>query len=259
MIRIFLNGCNGKMGHEISSIVTTVADMEIVAGADLNTEPLFGYPVHAQPDDCQEDFDVLIDFSNPAALPGLQKLIERKKKPSIICTTGLSDEQKQTLQTLSQTAPIFFSANMSLGINVLANLARQAARLLFPEFDIEIIEAHHNQKVDAPSGTALLLADQVKEILNQPIDYVYDRTPTREKRKLDQIGIHAIRGGNIVGDHTVLFAGPEETIELKHRAQSRAVFARGALSAARFMAGKEPGFYSMEELVAQFSIRKDDD
>ena len=258
MTRIFLNGCNGRMGQQISIIAQMSEDLDIVAGADMNTESLNGYPVYADPSDCQEEFDVLVDFSNPVAIPGLVSFIANKKCPSVICTTGLDEGHKKLLNELAETAPVFISANMSLGINILADLARQTAKLLYPEFDIEIIEAHHNQKLDAPSGTAMMLADEIKDELSRPIDYTYDRSQVRQKRGVSEIGMHAIRGGNIVGDHTVLFAGPEETLELKHHAQSRAVFARGALSAAQFMAGKPAGMYSMKELVKQYTMKADD-
>lgn len=257
MTQLFLNGCNGRMGQQISLIVQMMEGLEIVAGSDLDTNSDFGYPVYENPSDCRETFDVLIDFSNPAAIPRLVEFIRARKCPSVICTTGLDEGHKKLLHELSETAPVFISANMSLGINVLVNLARQTAKLLYPEFDIEIIEAHHNQKLDAPSGTAMMLAEEIKDELARPMDFCFDRSQVRQKRGATEIGLHAVRGGNITGDHTVLFAGPEETLELKHHAHSRAVFARGALSAAQFMAGKPAGLYSMKQLVDQFTIKKE--
>lgn len=250
MIRIFLSGCLGRMGQTIASIVAASDDLQIVAGSDTQSPEQHDFPVFTRPLDCDIPFDVLIDFSSPAALPGLIELIRSRHCPAVICTTGLSDRQTNELNSLSALAPIFISANMSLGINILAQLARQAAALLYPEFNIEIIEAHHNQKVDAPSGTALLLAGEICDELDDPeLQLVYDRSQRREKRPEREIGIHALRGGGIVGDHTVVLAGPEETIELSHRAHSRAVFARGALAAARFSAHQQPGRYSMDDLL----------
>ena len=248
-IRIFLNGCNGRMGKTIRLIIESSSDMVIAAGSDLHPDPSADFPVYADPGQCSEPFDVIVDFSSPSALPVLCDMIENRHSAAVICTTGLDDSLKNRLRNLSLSCPVFFSANMSLGINLLIQLARQAARLLYPEFDIEIIETHHNQKVDAPSGTALMIADQLNDELDQSLTYVYDRSQVRQKRDTRELGIHAIRGGSIVGDHTVLFAGPEETLEIKHQAQSRAVFARGALAAARFLAGKPAGLYSMEDLI----------
>ena len=250
-IRLFLNGCNGRMGKTIRTIVESNEDLSLVAGADLNDDPAACFPVYRDPRQCQEPFDVVVDFSSPAALPALCDMIERSRCAAVICTTGLDDRLKARLNDLSLTAPIFISANMSLGINLLIQLARQAAHLLYPEFDVEIIEAHHNQKIDAPSGTALMIADQINKELDQQLNYVYDRSQIHQKRDRHELGIHAIRGGSIVGEHTVLFAGPEEVLEIRHQAQSRAVFARGALAAARFLAGKPAGLYTMEDVVGK--------
>lgn len=247
--RIFLSGCNGRMGRQISQICGESADLEIVAGYDLLTDSPYGYPVYSDPALSSEEFDCLIDFSNPAALSRLISFIEKRRCPAVICTTGLDESLKQDLARLSGLSPVFISANMSLGINILADLARRSAKLLYPDFDIEIIEAHHNQKLDAPSGTAMLLADQINQELDSGMEYVFDRSQTRKKRQKNEIGLHAIRGGNIVGEHTVLFAGPEENLTLAHSAASRAVFARGALAAARFLKNKEAGSYSMRDLV----------
>lgn len=247
--RIFLNGCQGRMGRMIRSFAAESGDC-IVAGADIGPEPDCPFPLYRDPRQCQESFDVIIDFSNPAALPALIDLAERRLSPLVVCTTGLDDAIKTRLDALADHSAVFISANMSLGINLLINLARQAARLLYPGFDIEIIEAHHNQKLDAPSGTALMIADQINDALGGALVYTTDRSQVHQKRDGRELGIHAIRGGTIVGEHTVLLAGPEETIEIRHQAQSRAVFARGALAAARYMIGKPAGRYQMADLVA---------
>ncbi len=248
-LRIFLSGCLGRMGKVIAGIAAESDDLAVVAGSDLKTDPASLFPVFTNPLDCDVDFDVLIDFSNPAVLDSLLKLLRREAKPGIICTTGLDKAQIDLIKAASEEIPLFRSANMSLGINLLSKLARDAAALLYPDFDIEIIEAHHNQKIDAPSGTALLLADAINDRLDGALEYVYDRSPVRRKRAGNELGLHAIRGGTIVGEHTVLFAGGDEVIELKHTAQSRAVFARGAIAAARFMTGRASGLYSMDDII----------
>ncbi len=248
-IKIFLSGCNGRMGQVILDIANASDDLEIVAGSDINTKNERPFPVFANAADCNVTFDVLVDFSNPAALSAVFSLIRKQKKPAVICTTGLSDEQTKEMNNLATVAPIFKSANMSLGINMLISLARQASQLLYPEFDIEILDAHHNQKVDAPSGTALMIADEINEELDHQMKKVFDRSQVRQKREKNEIGVHAIRGGSIVGEHTVYFAGQDEVLTIHHSAGSRSVFARGALAAARFMAGKSPGYYNMNDLI----------
>ncbi|NLM14259.1 MAG: 4-hydroxy-tetrahydrodipicolinate reductase [Clostridiaceae bacterium] len=248
-IRIFLNGSQGRMGQVIRQIISQSDDLVMVAGSDLVTDADVPYPIYDQPIACTVDFDVVIDFSNPSALPGLFELIRQRRCPAVICTTGLSTDLETDLAQLAQIAPIFKSANMSLGINLLAKLARQAAHLLVPDYDIEIIEAHHNQKVDAPSGTALMLAEQINQELNGKMQLIHDRSQIHQKRNPIEIGMHAIRGGNIVGEHTVLFAGQEELITLHHSAGSRSVFARGAIAAARFIVGKPAGLYDMNNLL----------
>ena len=194
---------------------------------------------------------MIIDFSHPSALEPLLAYATAHKIPAVIATTGLSAEQKEQLAEAAKEIPLFFSANMSLGINLLISLAKKAAALLEESFDIEIIERHHNQKIDAPSGTALAIADGISEVLKNPPEYVYDRHSVRRKRKKNEIGLHAVRGGTIVGDHEVLFAGNDEVIELKHSAASKEVFAVGAVKAAKFLAGKRPGMYSMTDLVEE--------
>lgn len=249
MISIFLSGCMGRMGKVITALVNESDDLKIAAGSDIKQDMSAGFPVFEKASECDVDFDVVIDFSIPAALPELFKLLRKTGKPAVICTTGLTDEIKTEIAELSKNQAIFVSANMSLGINILIHLARQAASLLYPDFDLEIVEAHHKQKVDAPSGTALMIADELNEELDHILEYTYDRSGKREKRGSKELGLHAIRGGTIVGEHTVIFAGGEETLSIHHSAQSRDVFARGALAAARFMAGKQPGMYSMKELI----------
>jgi len=248
-VRIFLNGCNGRMGKVITEICSQQDGIIIVAGADANTATST-YPVYASALDCKEEFDVILDFSHVLALPVVLKLAEEKHKPLVMCTTGLSENDKASLRSLSEKTAVFYSANMSLGVNLLIALAQKAAAVLYPDFDIEIVEAHHNQKLDAPSGTALMIADAINASLDDPLEYVYDRHSTLKKRAKTELGLHSIRGGSIVGDHSVIFAGPEEVITLSHSAQTRNVFARGAVAAARFICGKPAGLYSMKDLMS---------
>ncbi len=249
-VRILLVGCNGRMGRTISSLSAAGGTVEVVGGIDTNPAVLFDYPVFSGFESCTVSPDVLIDFSNPAALPSLIAFALRHTLPVVVATTGLEASHREVLKAASDRIPVFVSANMSLGINLLLDLAAKAAAVLHPEFDIELVEAHHNQKLDAPSGTALMIADRVNEALDHRLHYVYDRHAVRGKRDGNELGIHAIRGGSIVGEHTLLFAGPDEVIEIRHSAQSRDVFAHGALKAARFLVGKAPGLYSMKDLIA---------
>jgi 4-hydroxy-tetrahydrodipicolinate reductase len=248
-VRLFLNGCNGRMGQVITDLVSDTDDLVIVAGSDISLGTPRSYPVFPDARDCTVDFDVIIDFSNPAALPALFDLIRRTRKPAVICTTGLPASQQEELDQLARESAIFVSANMSLGINVLISLAKKAAATLYPDFDIEIIEAHHRQKVDAPSGTAMMIAEAINDTLNHQLTYTFDRSQVRRRRDSHELGLTSIRGGTIVGEHTVLFAGGEETISIHHSAQSRHVFARGALAAARFIHGKPAGRYAMQDLI----------
>ncbi|MDD3931057.1 MAG: 4-hydroxy-tetrahydrodipicolinate reductase [Clostridiaceae bacterium] len=248
--RIFLSGCNGRMGRMIRSIADGQPDLiTIAAGSDLNDDPGASFPVYQDPTGCRESFDVIVDFSNPEALTAVRQLALKRGKPMVICTTGLDETARAELIEDAASVPVFMSANMSLGINILIDLARRAVATLYPEFNIEIIEAHHNQKIDAPSGTALMIADQIREQLDGAATYTYDRSQVRRKRDPAEIGIHAIRGGTIVGQHTVLLAGPDETLSIQHTAESRAVFARGALAAARFLSTQKPGFYDMNDVI----------
>ncbi len=249
MTKILLGGCNGRMGRAVTECVRARCDCEIVAGIDLNTESHAGFPVFANPANCGLDADVLIDFSHPSALDGILAYAKEKRLPVVIATTGLSEEQKAQLDAAATVIPVFQSANMSLGISLLAELARRAASILGADFDVEIVEKHHNKKLDAPSGTALMLADAVSEGLPHPSEYVYDRHAVRRKRTKEEIGISSVRGGTIVGEHEVIFAGYNEVITLSHSAQSRELFAAGALTAGIFLAGKPCGLYTMTDLV----------
>lgn len=249
MLQIILSGCNGKMGRVITDIVNKRQDCVIVAGIDLDISQNGPYPVFNSFNDIKCDADVIIDFSNPAVLDSLLDFAIEKSLPAVISTTGFSDEQIAKINSASKQIPVFFSFNMSLGINLLAELSRKAASVL-DGFDIEIIEKHHNQKIDAPSGTAILLANEINDELNGKMKYEYDRHSKREKRTDTEIGIHAVRGGTIVGEHEVIFAGRDEIITLSHSARSKEVFAVGAVNAAVFLSGRPAGMYSMKDLVA---------
>ena len=252
MLKVLISGCNGHMGKVVTQLCRDAADVEIVAGFDLLGREAEDFPVYSSPAAFSGEAHVLIDFSAPAALPALLDLGTGRNIPLVLATTGYSQEQLALIQAASRQIPIFRSGNMSFGINVLAGLVKKAAAALGEDFDIEIVERHHNRKVDAPSGTALLLADAASEALPYEPEYVYERQSVRRPREKREIGISSIRGGNIVGDHEVVFAGRDEVIELKHSAMSREVFASGALHAARFLAGvKAPGLYSMTDLVGQ--------
>ena len=243
MTRIIMHGCNGKMGQTITNLVKEDPDAQIVAGIDVSDHIRNEYPVFARIADCDVEADVVIDFSNAAAIDGLLDWCEKKKMPVVLCSTGLSEVQvaHATKESTKHTA-VLKSANMSLGINMLLKLLKEAAATLAPAgFDIEIVEKHHRTKIDAPSGTAIALADAANEALGGEYDYVYDRSARREKRPVKEIGISAVRGGTIVGDHDVIFAGQDEVITLSHRAYSRAVFGKGAVEAAKFLAGKGAG------------------
>ncbi len=248
MVRIILSGANGKMGKVIQSVVSGRDNCEIVAGVDINTESN-GFPVYSSFEEIKEEADVIIDFSNPALLNSLLYYSEKKSIPVVIATTGYDDSQKKQIEEAAKKTAVFFTYNMSLGINLLANLAKKAVEVLGDEFDIEIIEKHHNQKIDAPSGTALMLADAICEEIQKPMKYEYDRHSKREKRTKNEIGMHAVRGGTIVGEHEIIFAGRDEIITLSHSARSKEIFAVGAVNAAMFMADKKSGMYSMKEMI----------
>lgn len=250
MINILLCGANGKMGNAVTRIAGQQETVKIVAGYDINTQS-DSFPVYDSLDDVKEKIDCIIDFSHPALFDSIIEYAKVSKIPAIICTTGLSKEQVSKLEFYSKETPIFFSANMSIGVNLIMDLVCRASKILDGSFDIEIIEKHHNQKLDAPSGTALAIADAISETVSFNPKYMFDRHSVRQKRGKNEIGIHAVRGGNIVGEHTVIFAGNDEVIEIKHAATSKEVFAVGAVRAAMFMYGKEPGLYNMTDLVKE--------
>lgn len=248
MTKIILCGANGKMGHVIQSVVSGRDDCEIVAGVDINTESK-NFPVYPTFGEIKEKADVIIDFSNPALLDSMLSYSAEKSIPVVIATTGYDDKQKKQIEDAAKSSAIFFTYNMSMGINLLANLAKKATEVLGSDFDIEIVEKHHNQKIDAPSGTALMLADAICEEIDEPVKYEYDRHCKREKRSKNEIGIHSVRGGTIVGEHEIIFAGRDEIITLSHSARSKEIFAVGAVNAAVFMAGKNNGLYSMKDMI----------
>ncbi len=249
MINILMSGCNGKMGQVITRLAGQYEDLKIAAGYDVFDSGKNSYPVFNRLESCNVKIDVIIDFSNPDALEGLLNFAAARKLPVIVATTGLSQAQKKLVEQASLKIPVFSSANMSLGVNLIIDLVKKAARLLEPNFDIEIIEKHHNQKLDAPSGTALAIADSINSVLEQKQDYIYDRHSRRKKRSRTEIGIHAVRGGTIVGEHSVIFAGNDEIIEINHSAMSKDIFGTGALRAAKFLYNKSPGLYSMNDLI----------
>ena len=249
MINIILVGAHGKMGQVISRITEEDLNANIVCGIDINTEKKNSFPVYSSFDDVKEQCDVIIDFSHPSSLSSTLQYAINNKKAIVIATTGLSDEQILSIKAASQTIPVFFSANMSLGVNLIIQLAKKATALLEDNFDIEIIEKHHNLKIDAPSGTALAIADAINETSAHSNEYVYDRHSMRKKRSKREIGIHSVRGGTIVGEHDVIFAGRDEVITLSHSAGSKQVFAAGSVKAAKFIVGKNPGMYDMNDVI----------
>ena len=251
MVNIFLNGCCGRMGHTIAKMCQHNDEYRVVAGCDVTTCDDFSFPVYNNPQDCAEDFDVIIDFSNAKAVPTILNYALSKNKPFICCTTALSDDTVADLLKASETIPVFKSANMSVGINLMLELVKKCTKTLYPEYDIEIVEAHHNRKLDAPSGTAMMIANAISQEIPEEVDYVYDRQSRNEARKNTEIGISSIRGGNIVGDHSAMFINDEEIITVSHRAMTRDVFAKGALTAAGFMCGKKAGYYNMSDVIAE--------
>lgn len=250
MVKIIMHGCNGKMGQVITKIVKEDASAEMVAGIDKYMGIPNDYPVFDSIAKCDVEADVVIDFSNASAVDELLDYCAKKQVPVVLCTTGLSEEQLAKVKATSEKVAVLKSANMSLGVNMLLKLLQDATKILAPAgFDIEIVEKHHNQKVDAPSGTALAMADSINEVLNNEYTYTYDRSQIRKKREKTEIGISAVRGGTIVGEHEVIYAGEDEVIEFKHTAHSKAVFAKGAVEAAKFLKGKEAGLYDMQDVI----------
>ncbi len=250
MTKVIMNGCNGHMGRVISELCAKDPEIEIVAGVDIDTTANFGYPVHAQIADCSEAVDAIIDFSHISCVDALLAYSVEKEIPVIVCTTGLSAEQNAAVKAASEKVAVLKSANMSLGINTLMELLKAAAKSLATAgFDVEIVEKHHNQKLDAPSGTAIALADSVNSAMDEAYTYKYDRSAERKKRDKMEIGIQAVRGGNIVGEHEVFFCGTDEVVTLKHTAYSKAIFGKGAIEAAKFLAGKPAGLYDMGDVI----------
>lgn len=255
MVKVILHGCNGKMGQVIGTICAEDDSITIAAGIDVYDRIQNPYPVFKTIADCDVPADVIIDFSNAGAVDALLDYSMEKKIPVVLCTTGLSEAQLAKVQQTAEQTAVLKSANMSLGINTLMDLLKKAVSVLAPAgFDIEIVEKHHNQKLDAPSGTALALADAMNETMEKETDasyeYKYDRSRERQKRAKNEIGIVSVRGGNIVGEHEVIFAGMDEVITLRHTAHSKAVFAKGAVEAAKFLAGKQSGMYDMADVIA---------
>ena len=250
MVRIIMHGCNGKMGQVITGLVADDPNAQIVAGIDIADNRDNGYPVFTDIKKCDVAADVIVDFAAAAAVDALLDYSVEKQIPVVLCTTGLSDEQLARVKESSKKVAILKSANMSLGINTLMKLLKDAANVFAPAgYDIEIVEKHHNQKVDAPSGTAIALADSINEARGGEYEYVYDRSQVRKKRDKKELGISAVRGGTIVGEHEVIFAGIDEVIEFKHTAYSKAIFGKGAVEAAIFLAGKPAGRYDMSDVV----------
>ena len=248
MVKIIMHGCNGHMGQVISGIVEKDPDAEIVAGIDIADQGKNSYPVFTDIDACQVEADAIIDFSSAKATDKLLEYSAARQIPVVLCSTGLSQEQLAKVEETSRKVAVLKSANMSLGINTLLKLVQDAARVLAAAgFDMEIVEKHHRLKLDAPSGTALALADSINEAMDNQYHYVYDRSQKREKR--DEIGISAVRGGTIVGEHEIIFAGQDEVIEFKHTAYSKAIFGKGAVEAAKFLAGKPAGRYDMSDVI----------
>lgn len=250
MIKVIMHGCNGKMGQTVAGLVAEDAEIEIVAGVDAYDEGKNPFPVFSNMEECNVPADVVIDFSVAQAVDGLLDYCVSRQIPCVLCTTGLSAEQLKKVEESSKKVAILKSANMSLGINMLMKLLKEAASILVPAgFDVEIVEKHHKLKVDAPSGTALALGDSINEALGGEYEYVYDRSGRRIKRPKTEIGFSAVRGGTIVGDHDVIFAGADEVITFSHSSYSKAVFGKGAVQAAKFLKGKPAGMYQMSDVI----------
>ena len=249
MIRILLTGCNGRMGNAVINSVSENENCSIVAGIDVAGNNSSQFPVFTSIDEFNGECDVIVDFSFHTATEGILNYAMKNNIPVVVATTGHSAEETENNKNASRSIPVFYSRNMSLGIILLIALAKKTCQSLGTAFDIEIIEKHHNQKLDAPSGTALMIADALKDTRDVETEYVYNRQPVKQKRTPNEIGIHAVRGGTIVGEHEVIFAGKDEVITLSHSAASRNVFAEGAVRAALFMVGKKAGLYDMNDIV----------
>lgn len=251
MTKIVLCGCNGKMGHAVAQAAEENEKCAVVCGVDAFGESNYNFPVFSDFTQVNIDADVIIDFSNPACLDDLLCYALKNKTPAVICTTGYSEEQVEKIKNASKEIAVFYSGNMSLGVNLLIELAKQATKVLGNDFDIEIIEKHHNLKLDAPSGTALMIADGISEELEKEPQYVYDRHSYRKKRSKNEIGLHAVRGGTIVGEHDVIFAGNDEVVTITHQAQSKGLFATGAVNAADYLKNKPAGMYNMSMMLSE--------
>ena len=251
MVKILMHGCNGRMGQVITGLVKEDENATITAGVDVYDGIKNDYPVFSKLQDVNVDFDVIIDFSTASVIDGLLDYCEAVKKPVVLCTTGLSEEQIKKAKKVSETVAVLRSANMSIGVNVIMKLLREAVAKLAPEgYDVEIVEKHHNQKLDAPTGTAIALADVMNDEMGGCYEYIYDRSQARKKRDKKELGISAVRGGNIVGEHDVIFAGTDEVITISHSAHSKAIFAKGSIAAAKYIFDKKPGMYDMSDVMA---------
>ncbi len=248
MTKIILSGCFGRMGKTLQEMIAINDNLEVVAGVDIALQNA-SFPVYQNIANVSENADVIIDFSNPSSLCALLTFAKSTKTPLVLATTGYSEEQINEIKEAAKVVPVFFSFNMSLGVNLILGLAKKATEILGDGFDIEIIEKHHNQKVDAPSGTAIMIANAIDEVKGNSI-YEYDRHSKRQKRRQNEIGIHSVRGGTIVGEHEVIFAGEDEIVSIKHLATSRKIFATGALKAAIYLSKvKTPALYNMNDLI----------
>lgn len=247
-MNILLNGASGRMGNEVAMRVENEENMQIVAGIGLEEDLSGKFPIYSKIEDVKEKIDVIIDFSVPKATFKVLEYAKKEKTPIVIATTGFSNDELEKIEELSKEIPIFRSANMSLDINLMAEIVKKVAKVL-QDTDIEIIETHHNRKIDSPSGTAILLADAINEVLENKKEYDFNRMQKREPRNKNEIGFSSIRGGNIVGEHTVAFFGENETLEIKHTSYSRQVFVEGAIKSAKFIITKENGLYNMNDLI----------
>lgn len=249
MIKVLISGCSGKMGHVVADCIKQRNDCKVVAGVDIHNEVYDHFPIFRTFAECTVKADVVIDFSNPENLSNLLLYGSNTQTPLVIATTGYTNQQLRQIQMVSTKVAVFFSFNMSLGVNLMVELAKKATNVLGGQYDIEIIEKHHNQKVDAPSGTAIMLAEAVNKEMNNQMEFVFDRHRSHNKRKKKEIGMHSIRGGTIVGEHEIVFAGRDEILSICHRAQSKEIFAVGAVNAAIFLANQPIGLYNMGNLV----------
>lgn len=249
MTNIILCGCSGRMGEAVSKLIDDRNDAKIVAGVDVSTSAqVSGFPIFQSISEFTGKADVILDFSHHTALPSLLNYAIATSTPLVVCTTGHTEEELSLMKAASEKVAVFFSGNMSIGINLLIELCKKASETLGTSFDVEIIEKHHNKKLDAPSGTALMLANAIKDTREQT-EYVYDRQSVRRQRSPEEIGIHSVRGGTIVGEHEVIFAGNNEMITISHSAMSREIFAAGAVRAAAYLSGKPAGMYNMSNVI----------